>query len=126
MLKLAYLLADFVVDAVLVLLAVILVYLLHSRGYIRAFFFPHRVESSVELKSEEGEKEAYVKRVRERRKAEIEGAKREQRKLEHMQDEAKKRLMKGEIDSATFREVLMDVHKGLIEVEARIKTLEGD
>jgi len=121
----AYGVGDFFVDAVLVGLVIVFAYLLHSRGYIRALFYPHHVETAVELKAEEREREEYLRKVRERRRMELEDARRERRKLEHMRDEAKKRLLKGEIDSATFRDILTSVHKDLIEVDSRIKALEG-
>ncbi len=117
--------ADFFVDAVLVALVIVFVYLLHSRGYIQSLFYPHHVEAVVELKAEEREREEYLKKVRERKKIALDEARQEKRKLEHMRDEAKKRLMKGEIDSATFRDILASVHKDLIEVDSRIKVLEG-
>ncbi|MCX6767530.1 MAG: hypothetical protein NTY90_02245 [Candidatus Micrarchaeota archaeon] len=116
---------DFFTDSLLVLLVLALFYLLHSRGYIRALFTSNRVDVAYESTAEERETEEYIKKVRERKRVSLEDAREEKIKLGHMRDEAKKKLINGEIDAATYRDVLMKIHTALLEVEARIKMLES-
>jgi len=123
--SLVYTPIEMLLDASLALLGAILIYLMASRGYFSALLTNRVIEKTVELVSDDREREDYLKKVRERRSEELDSAKRDKRKFEHMRDESKKKLLQGQIDQATFRDIIMDAHKGIIEAESHIKSLEG-